>query len=99
MSALVKRLRGLARDVTTGLRRYNHVRGRKTGYEDPGTDRLRAAFDPLLHAVRDEVHSAEYVYLDGRRPPWTATGTTVRQGQEVSVLAAGRLWRSRPCDL
>ncbi len=97
--ASAKNIRRLARDVSTAVRRYNHVRGRSTGYDDPGMDRLRAAFDPLIGAVRGDVESAEYLHLDGKRPPWTATGTRVREGQEVSVFATGRLWRSRPRDL
>jgi hypothetical protein len=38
-------LRRLSRDVTTALRRYNCVRAGKESYDDPGTDRLRSAFD------------------------------------------------------
>jgi len=94
-----RKIRSFTRDFTTALRRYNYVRGQKRTYEDVDIDQLRAAFDPLIHAVRDDVLCAEYVYLDAKRPPWTATRVQLREGQEVSVFATGRLWRSRPRDL
>jgi len=95
----MKRLQGLKRELTTAARRYNRVRDRREHREEPDAQRLKAAFDPLLHAAGDAIRSAECLYLDARRPPWTATGIHVEAGQEVSVFATGRLWRSRARDL
>jgi len=86
-------------EAVTAWRRYNYVRGRRPVYDDPDADRLRAAFDPLLGNVRDDVAHAGYFSLDATRLPWTPTGLTVRTGQQVSWFAVGRLWRSRPRDL
>ena len=99
MLASAKQIRSVARDLATAWRRYNRVRGQRKRYEDPDVNQLKTEFDPLISTVQDDVWSAEYLYLDGRRLPWTATNTKVREGQEVSVLATGRLWRSRPRDL
>lgn len=95
----IKRLQGLKRDLTTAARRYYSVRGGPDNRSDPDVGQLKAAFDPLLDAVRGDVQAAEYMRLDARKPPWTATGLEVAEGQEVSVFATGRLWRSRPRDL
>ena len=95
----MKRLQGLKRDLTTAVRRYHRVRGRRETYEDPDVRQLQLAFDPLIRAAGDTIQTAEYLYLDGSKPPWTATGLRVEEGQEVSVFAAGRLWRSRARDL
>lgn len=95
----MKRLQGLKRDLTTAARRYNHVRGRREHREEPDAHRLKIAFDPLIRAAGDSVRTAECLYLDGNRPPWTATGIRIEAGEEVSVFATGRLWRSRARDL
>ena len=95
----MKALRRLAREFTTATRRFSCVRGQREDYRDPDLDQLQSAFDPLLGTVRDTVQTAKYVHLDAKKPPWTATGIMVEKGQEVSVFATGRLWRSRPRDL
>ena len=97
--ASTEKIRSRMRDFTTALRRYHRVRGHRSSYEAPDIDRLREAFDPLIRRVQDHVRGAEYVFLDGRRPPWTATNLALQAGEEVSVLAVGRLWRSKPLDL
>ncbi len=95
----MNRLGRLKRDITTAARRYNCVRARKEDHRDPDARELKLAFDPLVRAAGDSIRTAEYIQLDGRKPPWTATNIQVEAGQEVSVFAAGRLWRSRPRDL
>lgn len=62
-------------------------------------DAMRAAFEPLLREVRDEIERAEVLQLDARRLPWRFSGFRLRKGQAVSVLAVGRIWASRPKDL
>lgn len=95
----MKRLQGLVRDTATAARRYNRVRGRREKYDDPDPSRLKAAFEPLIHAAGDAIQTAKCLRLDGAKPPWTATGLRVEAAQEVSVFATGRLWRSRARDL
>ena len=95
----MKRLQGLKRELATAVRRYNHVRGRRENHEDPDAHRLTLAFDPLLRAAGDSIRAVECLYLDASRPPWTATGVRVEEGEEVSLFATGRLWRSRARDL
>jgi hypothetical protein len=75
------------------------VRAQRENHRDPDLGELRSAFNPLLDRVRDNVEAVEHLHLDARKPSWTATGVEVSEGQEVSVFATGRLWRSRPRDL
>ncbi len=95
----MKRIQGLKRELTTAVRRYNCVRAHREAHDDPDANRLKLAFDPLIRAAGDNIQTAEYMQLRGDKPPWTATNIRIEEGQEVSVFAAGRLWRSRARDL
>jgi len=56
------------------------VRGQRENRQDPDLDQLRSAFEPLLGIVRGNVQAAKYVHLGAKKPPWTATGTEVKEG-------------------
>jgi hypothetical protein len=85
--------------VETAWRRYNQIHRKQSHYDDSSIDQLKAAFEPLLDKVRDNVQAVKYLSLDAKRPPWVATHLHLTAGQEVSVFATGRIWRSRVLDL
>lgn len=87
------------RGTETAWRRYQQTLGHLPERNDPSLDELKAAFQPLVDAADDDVQSAQYTYVDGKRPPWTATHLEIEAGQEVSTFATGRLWRLRLLDL
>lgn len=83
-------VRRLNREITTAAGRFSCVRAQRENRCDPDLGELRSAFDPLLDRVRDNVEAVKHLHLDARKPPWTATGVEVSEGQEISVFATGR---------
>lgn len=65
---------------------------------------LGARYDRLLRAVAagehaDRIAEAKTVAISGATPPWTDTGIDLDEGDEISVLADGRLVLSEELDL
>lgn len=85
--------------MSTEQRRIDQIRDLPRNDIDPTLDEMRTAFAPLLDAVRGEIEAADFIQIDAKRPPWTATGLHLKPGQTVTILPTGRLWRSRPQDL
>ncbi|RIL06424.1 MAG: hypothetical protein DCC71_06860 [Proteobacteria bacterium] len=70
----------------------------------PGHAELRVRWDALLRAlpaaVRDaHVADARVLHLPAQRPPWTDTGLAVAAGDDVTLLAEGRVVLSEALDL
>lgn len=85
--------------VETAWRRYTQINARRPEYFDPTLYKLEYTFLPVLEAVKSTSSTYRTFHLPGNKPPWKATGLTIAQGQSVTVLATGRLWRSRQLDL
>lgn len=58
--------------------------------------RLREALKALPQGV---VESSGFYYLPGDRPPWTDTKLDLEDGEEVTTIAAGRVYLSRFFDV
>lgn len=85
--------------LDTAWRRYKQINITRPGYTDPTLEKLESTFLPVLEAVKSTSSTYRTFHLPGNKPPWKATGMTIAQGQSVTVLATGRLWRSRLLDL
>jgi len=59
---------------------------------------FRDRYEPLL-ARSPEVAAARVLRLPAQVPPWTDTGIEVASGEEISLLAAGRIVLSEALDL
>lgn len=62
------------------------------------------AFQAELRKIVDKapqgvVAARSFHYLPGDRPPWTDTGIELEAGEEVTTLAAGRVYLSRFFDV
>ena len=85
--------------LVTAWRRYTQINTTRPSYDDPTLYDLESTFLPALEAVKSTSSSYRTFHLLGNKPPWKATGMTIAQGQTVTVLATGRIWRSRLLDL
>jgi hypothetical protein len=85
--------------LDTAWRRYNQINPNRLAYNDPTLSDLESTFLPALEAAKSTSSSYRTFHLPGSKPPWKATGMTIAQGQTVTILATGRLWRSRLLDL
>lgn len=95
----IETLQAKVRDFITGVRRYHSIRKQTVDHQDPDIEKLKTEFQPLIESVQDDIESFKYIRLESKNIPWTTTNISVCSGQEVSVLATGRLWRSRIRDL
>lgn len=85
--------------LETAWRRYNHINSSRPEYDDPALQDIESTFLPGLEAVKSTSSIYRTFHPPGNKPPWKATGMTISQGQTVTVIATGRLWRSRILDL
>ncbi|HYW04650.1 MAG TPA: DUF3047 domain-containing protein [Gammaproteobacteria bacterium] len=63
-------------------------------------DSLRRSWREWLASVpRDLLTESPIFYLPGDRPPWFDTGIDLEPGEQVTVLAAGRVYMSKLLDI
>ncbi len=87
---------GLVQELSAAARRWKHVRAAGA---DPEPD--RAAFRAGLESLLDATAASDYalVELEAARLPWTDTGIELEAGEEVTLLACGRVYLSRLLDV
>jgi len=83
-------------EVQAAVRRWRHVRRFGT---DPAPN--RATFRDALETLLDAEPMLDYalVELEAGRLPWTDSGIEVEAGQELTLLACGRVYLSRALDV
>ncbi|MBI5506969.1 MAG: DUF3047 domain-containing protein [Deltaproteobacteria bacterium] len=87
---------GLVQELSAAARRWKQVRAVGAA---PVPDRI--AFRESLEGVLGTLPALDYsfVELDAERPPWTDTGIELEAGEEVTLLACGRVYMSRLLDV
>ena len=91
--------------VDAAWKRYQYVQDQPYTTEperdDPSTAEFQSSFQDFLESttVNDATTEYRFITLPANRIPWTATGISLRRGQNVSTFASGRVWRSRDLDL
>jgi hypothetical protein len=88
----------MARAIQTVTELRERAARRASG--DLSETEFRSQFSALLSRVPPNIiREPTFFSLPANRPPWFDTGLTCREGEEVTVFAAGRAYLSRELDI
>ncbi|EAQ97511.1 DUF3047 domain-containing protein [Congregibacter litoralis] len=93
----------LLTDLSVASQLFLRATGRRLkGQQAPAPDleAFREAMDPLLQGIAPGViKQTAWLDMPANQPPWTHSGVTVDEGDDVSYFLAGQVFASKALDL
>ncbi|WP_439106559.1 DUF3047 domain-containing protein [Congregibacter sp.] len=94
---------GLLADLSVAARLLMQATSRRIkGQQSPAPDldAFRSSIDPLLQAAEPGlIRQMAWLDMPADQPPWTDSGVTADEGDEVSYFLAGQVFANKPLDL